>query len=559
MKLVPPFLLPRAYDPDLPKVSYGEQQVFDYLSKVNVSSHDVVLHSLNMTRHTNKRWSEMDFLLISLRGILVVEVKGGSISCRDGLWEYSGKKTRLSPAAQVKENYFTLFGEYLNSHFGRKLDKTVSGFACVFTGTQRFVGIEESALCEQGDEITCYEQEAGSAESLKAFFNRAFDHWANKKSGGGRLLTPEEVDAIVSYLRPNFERAPSLNSCLRGARAQFQKLTEEQYGHIDMLQGLDRFMLEGGAGTGKSFLAMYAARGHAAQGQKTLFVTRNPSFASYARMDLGPAGVDVRTLVELDAEAADGAEKYTTLIMDEAQDLCTWDAVGILDNVLLNGLAEGQWAWFGDSNRQISPSVKFDSEVYEYFRSSANHTPPPLRHNVRNTPEVVQAIKYLSGGDIGVAPDHGIGRELVVGQEMDVPAAIAAARLELGELLDGGLEGSEIVLLSPDSDEFKISQRICKQLDLEIAVVDQQGFDYRAHTNKALIATVEGYKGLERPVVMLIGFWAVGDIEMLRSLFYKAVSRANHTVYIAADEKLRASMQVLMAENLGLWGSNDDA
>ena len=110
MKLVPPFVLPRACDPELPKVSHGEQQVFNYLGEVNVSSHDVALHSLNMTRHKNKRWSEMDFLLVSLRGILVVEVKGGSVSCSDGMWEYSGKKTRLSPAAQVKENYFTLFG-----------------------------------------------------------------------------------------------------------------------------------------------------------------------------------------------------------------------------------------------------------------------------------------------------------------------------------------------------------------------------------------------------------------------------------------------------------------
>lgn len=531
-------------------VSHGEQQIFNYLSEVNVSSHDVVLHSLNMTRHRSKRWSEMDFLLVSLRGILVVEVKGGSVSCNDGMWEYSGKKTRLSPAAQVKENYFTLFGEYLNSRFGRQFDNAVTGFSCIFTGTPRFVGIDESTLCEQGDEITCYEREAGSPESLKAFLNRAFDYWAGKKSRKHRLLTPDEVDSIVSYLRPDFERAPSLNSCLRAARASFQKLTKEQYGHIDMLQGLDRFMLEGGAGTGKSFLAMYAARGHAAQGRKTLFVTRNPSFASYVRMDMGSAGVDVRPLGDLAATSTDVADKYTVLIMDEAQDLCTWNAVSVLDNVLAGGLADGQWAWFGDSNRQVSPSIEFDAEVYEYFRSSANHVPPKLRHNVRNTPEVVKAIKYLSGADIGVAPDHGIGRELRVGQEADVPAALSAARLALGELLEDGLEVSEIVLLSPGSEELMISQRLCSQLGLDTAVVDQQGFEYRQHTNKALVATVEGYKGLERPVVFLIGFWTVGDVVTLRSLFYKAISRANHTVYIAADKKLRSAIQALTAENL---------
>ena len=550
MKLVPPFILPRAYDANLPKVSYGEQQVFDYLCNLNVSSYDVALHSLNMTRHRNKRWSEMDFLLISLRGILVVEVKGGSVSCSDGIWEYSGKKTRLSPAAQVKENYFTLFGEYLNTHFGTELDTVVTGFACVFTGTSRFLSVEESALCEQGDEITCYEQEAGSLESLKSFFNRVFDYCASKKSGKYRLLSPEEVDSIVSYLRPDFERAPSLNSCLRAARASFQKLTKEQYGHIDMLQGLARFMLEGGAGTGKSFLAMYAARGHAAQGRKTLFVTRSPSFASYARMDLSAAGVQVKSLGELAATFTDMADKYAVIIMDEAQDLCAWDAVSLLDKVLVGGLAEGQWAWFGDSNRQVSPSIDFDAEVYEYFRSSANHVPPPLRHNVRNTPEIVKAIKYLSGGDIGVAPEHGIGSEMRIGQAKDIQGAIAEARRELSNVLEGGVEGSEIVLISPDVEGLKISQRLCSQLELDCALVDQEGFDYQNNTGRALVATVEGYKGLERSVVFLIGFWTVGDIAILRSNFYKAVSRANHTVYIATDDKLRSAMQKLIGENL---------
>jgi hypothetical protein len=557
MKLVPPFILDRSVDPDLPKVSMGEQTVFRSLQAINLTQYDIALHSLNMTRHRHKRWSEMDFLIISLRGLLVVEVKGGPVSCKDGIWSYSGGKKKLSPAAQVKENYFTLMGEYLAPRFSRNLDKTVSGFACIFTDTPRLVGVDESALCEQGDEITCYEQEASTPKSLKEFFNRVFAYWESKGNHQNRGLEQREVDAIANFLRPEFERAPSLNSCLRAARASFQKLTKEQYGHLDMLQGIERYMLEGGAGTGKSFLAIYAARCHA-PARKVLFVTRNPSFASYAKLELASSGVDVMSLAELATAFTDRWEKVDVLIMDEAQDLCTWDAVSILDKALIGGLSDGQWAWFGDSNRQVSPSVKFDPEVYDYFRSSAVHVPPPLKKNVRNTPEVVRAIKFLAGADTGTAPDKGIGQQLMVGQSEDVPAAIAEARGKLQGFLSEGLEVSEIVFLCPAQDDLKVCERILKQSGVDWSTVNEKDFEYGSHRDEALVGTVEAYKGLERPVVFLLCFWAFADAESrdkLRSLFYKAVSRANHTVFVAADRKLRAAIQELMAENLAELGS----
>ena len=552
MKLVPPFLLDRSVDPDLPKVSAGERAVFQSLQSFNLSRHDVALHSLNMTRHRHKRWSEMDFLIISMRGLLVVEVKGGAVSCNNGVWSYSGAKKKLSPAAQVKENYFTLTSEYLRPSFSKQLDAVVTGFACIFTDTPRLIDVAESALCEQGDEITCYEQEASTPESLKNFLSRVFNYWESKGNHRKRGLERAEVDAIANFLRPEFERAPSLTSCLRAARASFQKLTQEQYGHLDMLQGMERYMLEGGAGTGKSFLAMYAARGHA-PARNVLFVTRNPSFASYARSELTSSGIEVMSLAELAAATTGRWKKIDVLIMDEAQDLCTWEAVSILDKALVGGLVGGQWAWFGDSNRQVSPSVQFDLDVYEYFRSSAIHVPPPLKRNVRNTPEVVLSIKFLSGADTGIAPEKGIGRELLVGQAEDMLAAIAEARNKLQEFLADGLELSEVVLLCPDSDHLKVCERLLGQLGAKCSVVDEKDFEYGINRGEALVATVEAYKGLERPVVFLVGFWVVADAENrdeLRSLFYKAVSRANHTVFIAADRKLRTAIQVLMAENL---------
>ena len=125
----------------------------------------------------------------------------------------------------------------------------------------------------------------------------------------------------------------------------------------------------------------------------------------------------------------------------------------------------------------------------------------------------------------------------------------------MNELLNDGLEPSQIVFISPDNDTLKISKNLCSQLNLDFAVVDQDGFDYRSHTGKVLVATVEGYKGLERSVVLLVGFWTVTDIPILRSNFYKAVSRSNHTVFVAADERLRSVAQTFLVEHLMSKGS----
>ena len=73
---------------------WAEPKVFDQLraafSRPNQTGW-FAMHSLNLPRHEYKRWGEIDFVVCGPDGIFVIEVKGGGVSCRNGVWETSNK------------------------------------------------------------------------------------------------------------------------------------------------------------------------------------------------------------------------------------------------------------------------------------------------------------------------------------------------------------------------------------------------------------------------------------------------------------------------------------
>ena len=51
----------------------------------------VALHSLNLPFHQYKEWAEIDFVIVSRFGVMLLEVKGGGVECRDGIWYFKNR------------------------------------------------------------------------------------------------------------------------------------------------------------------------------------------------------------------------------------------------------------------------------------------------------------------------------------------------------------------------------------------------------------------------------------------------------------------------------------
>ena len=91
--------------PDVPKdCPNSERHAYERLGR-DLPQNWIVLHSLGLGGHETKIWGEADIVILSERGVFVLEVKGGTVECADGVWHYSGDfetfTKRESPWAQA--------------------------------------------------------------------------------------------------------------------------------------------------------------------------------------------------------------------------------------------------------------------------------------------------------------------------------------------------------------------------------------------------------------------------------------------------------------------------
>src|SRR5690349_2444084 len=59
------------------------------------------VHSVGLTSHRDKPWSEVDFVVIGPFGVLCLEVKGGRITVEEGKWFTNGRPLKESPFRQA--------------------------------------------------------------------------------------------------------------------------------------------------------------------------------------------------------------------------------------------------------------------------------------------------------------------------------------------------------------------------------------------------------------------------------------------------------------------------
>src|ERR1700678_4548987 len=105
MRMIPEYADPRA--------SRAERDVFELFKSLEAPGWAYAFHSLNLPEHERKRICEIDFLLLGEHGLLVLEVKGGGLSRRNGVWlsrDGRGISHRLkeSPLEQANSAMFAL-------------------------------------------------------------------------------------------------------------------------------------------------------------------------------------------------------------------------------------------------------------------------------------------------------------------------------------------------------------------------------------------------------------------------------------------------------------------
>ena len=564
-KMIPPMI-----DPDVK--SSAERTIYKWFEELEWKN-CVVLHSLGIAHHEKNIFGEIDFVIISTEGILCIEVKGGQVYRKDGIWCFKNRfgqenTKNTGPFEQAQGNMQSLRGE-----LKKRLDKGDSIVRCQYACC---VMTPDSCINETGVDIIPEVLFDGNQtkNDIKQFFDKSFLYWRNlcKEQHGfeGGKLSLSDIDRVVNLLRGDFKFVPSLSVILNRTDEQLLLVTDEQYSIMEGCEENDRLLISGPAGTGKTLLAMEQCRRLSAAGKKVLYLCYNHLIASYVKecRDQEKGKYDVYNLHQLLVEEcrdivippSDNSffekklpdvfiernengqinRKYDAVIIDEGQDLMNTYYYMCIGYLLKAGFSEGVWSIYFDPSQNLFNDDQDFKDVWKQLKMDAE-TSYKLTINCRNTRQIAVANKMIS--NIEQAKQlRADGTDVVYESFSSVQDEQKKLIRIIRNLRSQGVEAKDIVILSPYSEKSCISSMQIPSDIGPIRINPKMNVFRKESTD---FYTIQSFKGLESRVVILIDIDNFEN-ESSRLLNYVAVSRARTMLQVLYSEKVEMERQQML-------------
>jgi DNA polymerase III delta prime subunit len=574
-KMIPPYLAKTTKSP-------GEKVLFNKFRNDPDTQGWIVLHSLDVAEHSKRLSGELDFVvIIPGHGVLCLEIKAhGKIERKDGRWYFGSGGTKkasdLSPFKQASDSMHAI-RQYISKR-NRGLQRTLIYSAVFFTHVDfdetspewhSWQSIDRKTIIRKPISIICLEilHQAHCHTS-----NTGSAKWYNSKNS---RPSGEQCNELCSLLRHDFEFYQSPSCSAELIDDEIKQFTEEQFYALDVLRENDRVVFKGPAGTGKTLLAIEAARRYVSQGKKTLFICYNRLLGQWLTNQVGAldelsdgnltaGNIDqiLLPLSGLSPSESDDPEfwnhsvpmavinrvlegvislEFDAVVIDEAQDLLTETYLDVIDLFLVGGMAGGRWAMFGDYERQAIYTRKLnaldfnldtlmDTRAGQYFKF-------PLRVNCRNTEKIARGIELSCGLNPGYSRYiHPAGIAGVTTRFYRNTGEQTHLLLEQLELIQPEFKREHIVILSSKRDAVSAA----KVLETE-NLVDGLA-PYRAmalkKTDEVRYCSIHGFKGMESPAVILTDINKITG-EQAKALLYIGMSRARSKLIILMHECCR--------------------
>ncbi|MFD5428326.1 NERD domain-containing protein [Streptomyces sp. NPDC127084] len=513
--------------------SQAERSVFVALKAIP-DDQSVALHTVHLPKHHKKRVGEIDFVLIMPDILLFIEVKGGGVHHRDGQWYYGppGREEgpKESPFAQASGGMHE-FERELGDLIGDLRNHGVpSGYLVITTD----VDIQRTTEFEPQQYLgaTAYNGGRGLAQGIE----RATRFWLARNRWARTPVSASLRKKMLEAVRPDFDLVPNLQSRLTHLDVVFERLTSEQIDRLDESESNARLIWTGGAGTGKTFLAAEAARRKSVTGS-VLFTCASTTLA--AHMDRILTG-DSITLLPFDRLDEVRGRTFDHLIVDEAQDLMTFECLDTLEKVVSGGLAKGHWLFMLDQNNQVLVPDSFDPEAWDYLLT-LGFVSGPLKRNCRNTVQIVKQVHHYTGADLGVA-SAGEGEAVRYADAQDVREEAAVLDVYVNELVREGVSLRDITLLSVAGDWEASSARLSQRASKIEKFSDVVGTDRTKH--RLTWSSVADFKGHENHVVCVIDL-EPEQLEGRLDALYVALTRARAQLWVACRPGTRQTLKDL--------------
>jgi DNA polymerase III delta prime subunit len=575
------------------KAPASERLLFRKLQDDPATRDWVVFHSFDIRRHVSRVQGEADLLvMVPGLGVLCIEVKGCGVQRKDGLWIYDynppetstvGPFKQASGAAHSVRNYLA----------GR--NATLAGI--VFTSAVFFTQIDFAERSLEWEPWQVVNKTDLLRNPVSALVTRILEAehsrlrsiaatraWYSARSRPDR----SQIAAMISMLRRDFEYAAVGSDDVEILERSILKFTEEQFDALDMLDDNPRVLFKGPAGTGKTLLAIEAARRAVRAGGRVMLLCHNALLGSWLRqqtesiaaeaqaagrsLSVGTASSLMLRIAGIEVPDGAGKEFWSNqlpirtletllsgdthfepcdlVIVDEAQDLMTEEILDVFELWIAGGLAGGRWAMFGDFERQAIYANADAQPGLERVRarSAQGFAQCPLRINCRNTKNIAAAVTLTSG----LAP--GYARVLQSEDGSDVlPCFYRSADHQLNHIRDALLrlllkhDPSSIVVLSMRADRFASASRLGEAVSgIPILPLHKSGTGERPAIR---YGSVHAFKGMESPAVILTDVDEI-DGDQARALLYVGMTRARLDLFVLMNERLRDNYGRLVTAGL---------
>lgn len=561
--------------------SDGERIIYRKFKLDGSTSSMYVLHSVFTNHHMKNMSGELDFLVLAPNdGFFCIEVKHGGVSRKNGDWCFTNrsgstncKKTgpfeQQSATMNSIRNYILKKVKH-NKEIHDRFERILWGSGVAFTSMIEFIdfgpeGHSWQVLTKQGLNLPIGAYISTLSKGSHREHSAKYWYDVNKARP-----SKKDCEDIVAILRGDFDINYSEINRMIDNELSIEEYTKEQFSLLDFVNYNRRCLIVGGAGTGKTLMALEVSKRKAKENLTIgLFCFNNKlgdklnnsmnnmitnkdciaycgtlhSYMTNLTRSRPPQNTEeqkkyfdetlpMEFLIECDNISEE--DKLDFLILDEAQDLLSPNYLEVFDSILKGGIRNGNWIMFGDFSNQaiyLDDSVK----IFELLNSYTSFMRfPPLKINCRNTKSIAEQNTLLTGVELPEFTsrnNQGNSVSCSYPNRKNLSKEIESILLDIEKR---GIPLSKVTLLSPKT----IENSIISDYDPVLKMI-KKGVQY---------STIQGFKGLENSIIVLYDFDDISS-QRMQKLLYVGISRATQELYLVIDKELKTSITKLIQEN----------
>jgi len=548
----------------------GERDVFNMLAAAPADW--VVLHSLDLAPWNRGLRTEVDFVLIVPdTGVLCIEVKSQLDISFDGE-RWHPPEIKRSPFKQATDARFTFYRRI--RELAPRYSSVPVVHCCIFPRAIFDLGPNLSVQpWELMDKKTfgLFRDASAFSADLRARLRRSIEADANL-SPLMNTLSAGDLAALVEACVPIQKRRPDAREEVRRREEQAAAiLREQQKPVLQLAEHNQRLVVSGGAGTGKTLIAMEIARRAAAKGRRVALLCYNQLIGDWMRQRVAQGGQIQPNLIigrairimsemtgvaipespspsfweanlpeQLEDRLTDPDLKATAsfdyLVLDEAQDILARPRLwGCLLQFLRGGIDGGAFALLGDFDHQVLQNHEPMRKTLDEVDAAARPVRWPLAENCRNYRIVGETALRLGGLPATVYSGYlrsggGLHNYNIYFYEKPESQLVQLAQW-LRDMKAQGYRASDITLLSFRNDESSAAAGLKRTgYKLRPAWQSGEGTSY---------ASVHAFKGMENKVIILTDVMLM-DHDFQRDVFYTGMTRATECVRVLCDKQSEA-------------------